>query len=165
MPYTGVSFFGDPSTDIAESRVTVEAAPAGENVAVKVEAQVIFVPVRSQAEAVPLTVTGAVAVRVGDGAAVVQVQKADAYQLAMLLNALTTQSPIPVACPYMAHADSVTFAVPGGSMVFGFTCNFGVAVNVNGVEQPVLVSSIPLAKKVDSLFSTASPGGATSPAP
>lgn len=73
MPYTGVSFFGDTSTDIPQSRVTVEAAAAGKYVAVKVESQVIFVPERSQAEAVPLTVTGAVAVRVGDGAAIVQV--------------------------------------------------------------------------------------------
>ncbi len=173
MPYTGVSFFGDTDTttdtdtdtDIAESRVTVEAAAAGEYVAVKVEAQVTFVPVRSQAEAVPLAVTGAVLVRVGDGAAVVKVQRADAYQLAMLLNALTTQAPIPVACPFMAHTDSVTFAVPGGSMVFDFTCNFGVAVSVNGVNQPGLVSSYPLTKKVDLLFSTASPGSATAPAP
>ncbi|HEY5455511.1 MAG TPA: hypothetical protein VIJ96_08570 [Acidothermaceae bacterium] len=83
----------------------------------------------------------------------------------MLLNALTTQSPIPVGCPFMAHTDSLTFAVPGGSMVFDFACNFGVAVSVNGVVQPVLVSSIPLAKKVDLLFSAAGPGSAAAPAP
>lgn len=160
LPFTGVSFFGDATADYAESRVTVSAAADGDLVAVKVEAQVIWVPVRSPAEAVPLTISGALAVRVGDGAAVVKVQSADARQLAMLLNALVTKSPIPTGCPRTTYSDTVTFATPSGPMVFDFTCDFGVAVSVNGVDQPELVSSISLAEKVNSLFNTV---GSSSP--
>ena len=153
LPFTGVSFFGDTSADYAESRVTVAAAADSDLVAVKVEAQVIWVPVRTPAEAVPLTVSRAVAVRVGEGAAAVKVDNADARQLALLLNALVTKSPIPTGCPRTTHTDTVTFAMPSGPMVFEFSCDFGVYVSVNGVNQPDLVSSISLAEKVDSLFS------------
>jgi hypothetical protein len=159
-----VSFEGQPTVDYDGPSVDVEAIPAGSGVAVRVDAQVVWLPVRTAAEFVPSTVTGATAVRTGATNATVQVSSTEARSLARLIDALATRAPGERHCPSISYTTAITFEGAGPSVFTVDGCG-GVTVTAAGVAQPTLADSENFGTEVDKLFGVAgSPAPASSPA-
>jgi hypothetical protein len=153
------SFSGNATADYDAPTASVEATMAGSVVAVRVDAQVIWRPIRTAAEFVPQTVAGAIAVRSGAISATVQVTATQVPTLARLLDALQTQTPGERHCPPITYTTAITFDV-SGPLVFTLNGCGGVTVTAAGVAQPTLTESDELATEVDALF-----GIIDSPAP
>jgi len=166
-------FTGTQTADHGPPLIDVEATADGSNVAVRINVGVIWRPVRTAAEHVPDSVTGATAVLISsDPATSVQLDQATARQFAATLNDLDTQLPAERSCP-PTPTTTLTFTTGGQKLVFEAGPCGSVVVTAGGVSQPTLAEyttagTSTLADTLNSLFgivtSPAPPVEATSPA-
>jgi hypothetical protein len=157
-----IGFDGQPTADYDTPSVTVEATAAGSAIAVRVDAQVVWRPVRTAAEFVPQTATGAIAVRSGASTSTVHITATQVPTIARMLDALDTQTPGERHCPNISYTTAITFDV-SGPLVFTLNGCGGVTVTAAGIAQPTLAESDQLGPEVDALFGVIdSPAPATS---
>ena len=158
-------FTGTQTAGYGPPIIDVEATADGSSVAVRVNVGVIWRPVRTAAEYVPDSVTGATAVLISsDAATSVQLDEATARQFAAILDALDTQLAAVPSCP-PTPTTTLTFTTGGRKLVFEAGPCGSVVVTAGGVSQPTLAEyttsgTSTLADKLNSLF-----GIVTSPAP
>jgi hypothetical protein len=159
-------FTGPQTAGYGPPIIDVEATAQGSSVAVRVNVGVIWRPVRTVAEQVPDTVTGATAALItSDPVRTVQLDDADARQLGALLNDLDAELPAEHSCPATSMDETITFNVGGQRLVFEVNNCGSVDVTANGVPQTALAEytsagDSPLTDKLNALF-----GIVTSPAP
>jgi hypothetical protein len=140
----GVTFAGQPTHDFGPPTVLMVATKFGSRVAVRVEVQLVWRPLRTAAEYVPAAVTSASRTSSCPlGAACVDplgvVGGNAARELANYFNSLDTQPPGDIyGCPETASPAIVTFDVPSGPLTFGVTTCGTVTVTASGVAQPAL---------------------------
>jgi hypothetical protein len=167
----GVSFSGLATHDYDVPTVSLEATTYGAGVALRVDATVTWRPLRTLAEQVPTSPSGATLIRteMGSGAPrIVNLDRAGARELARLVNELDTRAPIVRMCPSLSVTTSVTFDVTAGQLVFTeYGCG-DIGVTAAGVAQPALEADRELSGFFDRYFGTSpisSPPAAASPSP
>jgi len=131
----GIAFSRIATHDYAAPQVWVLATKLGTGVAVRVDAQIVWRPLRTAAEYAPVDANSARACYGGGDCPLSILGPSDARELATYFNSLDTQIPgnrngcNESATPATFTFDAVTFAVS--------TCG-GVTVTANGVAQPAL---------------------------
>jgi hypothetical protein len=140
----GVMFSRIATHDYAAPALWVLASKFGRGVAVRIDAQIVWRPLRTAAEYVPTDVTTATRTPSCPlGAACVDplavVDGNAARELADYFNSLDTQPPGDnYGCHETASPAIITFDVPSGPLTFDVPTCGGVTVTANGVAQPTL---------------------------
>jgi hypothetical protein len=133
----GVIFGSIATHDYAAPTVSVVATKFGGGVAVRVDAQLVWRPLRTAAEYAPIDASSARGCYGGGNCALSLIDRSNARELAAYFNSLDTALPgdrygcnagLPATFTFEAAAGPLTFAVS--------TC--GVTVTANGVAQPPL---------------------------
>jgi len=147
--------------------ITEAPDPAG-GVDIRADVEDIWRPVRTTAETVPASVTGATIVRKTNQfvsppptTTTLNIDAATARRVADMLNALSTEAGFMSAGPGPSTVMAVAFAGGDGPLVF--TTNdvqAVVSVTADGRDQPMLADATPVFRYLDSLF-----GVVDSPAP
>ncbi len=156
LMYTGAA--AGPVDQGPELLMTAVPDTSG-GVDIRVDVQDIWRPLRTAAETLPTSVTGATIVRTADQ--VTKTLNADAStarHIAELLNALPTEANAVTHGPQITTGMTVTFVVSGSSLVF--TTNEPrslIGVSANGVEQPLLGDADPVISYLDGLFGIVDP--------
>ncbi len=114
-PYTAeVDLYGAPTLAFQPPWLTVSVGLAGSLVGVRVDSQVIWLPVRTPAEFIPTTVQGATLVAAGYSQdatnKTLNLDATDARTLAATINALPTATDAAHGCPAISSEITVTFA-------------------------------------------------------
>jgi hypothetical protein len=157
------SFFGVPTAAYGAPALWITAATeGGGSVGVEAQVTVVWRPVRTAAEHVPDTVTGATAVYTPetDGSAgpstTIRLDEPTARKVAALLNSLDTNVVFGESCG-MAADTTITFVVHGRPLVFDAGWCGDATVTYGGAAQPTLSEydangSSALVTELDGLF-------------
>lgn len=135
----GITFGHIATHDYAAPTVSVVAAKFGAGVAVRVDAQLVWRPLRTAAEYAPTDASSARACYGGGDCALSLLDQSDARELAAYFNSLDTQIPGDRhgGCNETATPATFTFEAAAGPLTFAVsTC--GVTVTANDVAQPPL---------------------------
>ncbi len=150
LQYTGLA--PGPLDQGAELLITAAPDPAG-GVGVRADVQDIWRPVRTSAETVPISVTGATIVRETDQTKTLNLPAATAQHIATLLNALPTEAGFVSHGPGPSVTISLTFATNGGPLVFTAEEPLDVVtVSAGGADQPMFGDADALLTYLDGLF-------------
>ena len=166
----GVMFGRIATHDYAAPTVWVMATKFGTGVAVRVDAYLIWRPLRTVAEDAPVNATQATACYGGLDCPASVLGTQDARELAGFFNSLDTQIPTDnyggcESGPLLNGASHVTFEVSGGSVTFSPTCG-GVTVTANGVAQPTLdTTDVAMDPQLQHLLGLSNAPSGSSPAP
>jgi hypothetical protein len=135
----GITFTTIATHDYAAPTVSVVAAKFGAGVAVRVDALLVWRPLRTAAELAPVDASGATACYGGLDCPPSTLSRSDARELAAYLNSLETQIPEEgYECNDGTTPSTFTFEVPAGKVTFTTSACGGVTVTANGVAQPAL---------------------------
>jgi hypothetical protein len=173
-PMAYVNLYGTATLAFQAPWLTVSAIPDGGLIGVRVDAQVIWLPVRTAGEVIPTTVQSASLVVTGYGQAVtnktVTVDATWAQALAATINALPTASDAAHGCPAVSSETTVTFASTPKIVVTESGC--GTWLDAGGATQLPLADSGVLQDALNRLLGlprvnpqSAPPVVANSPAP
>jgi hypothetical protein len=136
----GVTFSALATHDYGKPAVDVVATKLGTGVAVRVDADLVWRPLRTAAEQVPVdapaSLCGFTTTICADG--FVAVDQATARELATFFNSLDTRPPGDEYCTDVTSFTEITFATAHGSLIFEPSSCAGVVVSVGGVRQPTL---------------------------
>jgi hypothetical protein len=166
----GIMFGRIATHDYAAPVLWVMATKVGTGVAVRVDAYLVWRPVRTVAEYAPVNATKATACYGGLDCPLSVLGTQDARELAAFFNSLDTQVPSQSsgACEsglLLNGASHITFDVPGGSVTFSPTCG-GVSVTANGVAQPTLdTTDVAMDPQLQHLLGLNNSPSGSSPAP
>jgi len=166
----GITFGHIATHDYAAPTVQVVAVKFGTGVAVRIDAQLVWRPLRTAAEYAPVNATKASACYGGLDCPLSVLGPQDSRELAAFFNSLDTQIPIESSgeCesgPLLNGASHITFEVSGGSVTFSPTCG-GVAVTANGVAQPTLdTTDVAMDPLLQHLLGLSNAPSGSSPAP
>ena len=146
---------GVDSTAFEAPWLLVAAEQEGGSVGVRVDAQVVWLPVRTAAESLPKTGARATLASTLWGATVsstsaVALGPAESNRLASMLNAMPTRSDATHGCPAVTWMATLTFATTPSTVVTVDWC--GVDVTVGGVDQPALADDGTLTNAVEQLL-------------
>jgi len=148
-----IVFEGVPTDAFEAPQLMVTTEQAGTLMGVRVDAQVVWLPVRTAAERVPTSVTGAELAYAGGAApTTIAIGPTDARRLASIVNALPTLSDAKHNCPAHTSGITLTFDTKPSTVVEVGICGGEAAVAVGGVEQPSLADSGALEGAVDALL-------------
>jgi hypothetical protein len=140
-PYSAdLMLVGESTPAFGQPWILVSATQDGALIGVRVDSQVVWLPVRTAAEFVPAAVPGATLVGTSYGQAVssktVTLDAAQAAALAAIINALPTASDAEHGCPAITHDATLTFASTPKIVVTESGC--GVALDAGeGVQLPL----------------------------
>jgi hypothetical protein len=112
-PMAYVNIYGEATLAFQAPWLTVTAVQDGELIGVRVDSQVIWLPVRTAAETIPTSVRGATVVESGVGPAPTKTVTLDATKaraLAAIVNALPTATDAEHGCPAISSQITATFA-------------------------------------------------------
>jgi hypothetical protein len=150
-PYTAeVDLYGEPTLAFQQPWLMVSVGLSGSLVGVRVDSQVVWLPVRTAAEFIPATVQGATLVATGDSQdatnKTLNLNATEARALAATINALPTATDALHGCPGISSAITVTFASTRKIVVTDSLCgvylDVGDGVNLQlsdpGILQPGL---------------------------
>jgi hypothetical protein len=150
-PYTAeVDLYGEPTPAFQQPWLMVSVGLSGSLVGVRVDSQVVWLPVRTPAEFIPATVQGATVVATGDSQdatnKTLNLNAKDARALAATINALPTATDAAHGCPGISSRITVTFASTRKFVVTDSLCGVyldaGDGVNLQlsdrGILQPDL---------------------------
>jgi hypothetical protein len=147
-----VVFEGVPTDAFEAPELMVSTEQAGNLMGVRVDAQVVWLPVRTAAEKLPAT--GVSATLQGSfppsSAPGIALGPAESSRLAGILNALPTRSDATHHCPAVTWMAALTFATTPSTVVSVDAC--GVGVTVGGVDQPALADDGTLTNAVEQLL-------------
>ncbi len=166
----GVLFGRIATHDYAAPEVWVFATTLGTGVAVRVDAYLVWRPLRTAAESAPVNATKATICSGGLDCPLGVLGTQDARELAAFFNSLDTQIPSESSgeCesgPLLNGATAITFEVSGGSVTFSPTCG-GVAVTANGATQPTLdTTDVAMDPQLQHLLGLSNAPSGSSPAP
>jgi hypothetical protein len=142
-PMAYVNLYGTATLAFQAPWITVSAIPDGGLIGVRVDAQVIWLPVRTAGEVIPTTVQSATLMLTGYGHAVtkktVTVDATWAQALAATVNALPTASDAAHGCPAVSSETTVTFASTPKIVVTESDC--GTWLDAGGATQLPLADS------------------------
>ena len=147
------TYEGAPTGAFEGPQLLVTTEQAGPVTGVRIDAQVVWLPVRTAAETVPTTGVSATLEDLLAGAsphAALTLGSADAKRLAAILNALPTASDGKHGCPALTWEATLTFATTPSTVVSVDSC--GVNVSVGGVDQPALADDGTLTTAVEKLL-------------
>jgi hypothetical protein len=175
-PYTAdVLLVGAATPAFEQPWLMVSAAQDGGLIGVRVDSQVVWLPVRTAAENIPATVSGATLVNQGTGPAAktVTLDATQARTLAAIINALPTASDAEHGCPPITSYATLTFASTPKIVVTDSACGVGLDPGDGGGVQLGLSDSGVLQDAVNRLLglppsspqNSAPPVVANSPAP
>ena len=130
-PYEAdVMLVGESTPAFEQPWLLVSVGLNGSLVAVRVDSQVVWLPVRTTAEIIPTTVAGATLVnqRSGPGPAAktVTLDATQARMLAAIINALPTASDAEHGCPPLTSYDTLTFASTPKMVITESACGVGL---------------------------------------
>lgn len=130
-PYAAnVMLVGAATSAFEQPWLMVSAAQAGAQIGVRVDSQVVWLPVRTAAEIIPTTVSGATLVNQGAGpgpaAKTVTVGATQARTLAAIINGLPTVSDAEHGCPAITSYDTLTFASTPKIVIIESVCGVGL---------------------------------------
>lgn len=134
-----VNLMGTQTFAFEAPELLISAAQDGAVIGVRVDAHVVWLPMRTTAELVPATVGSATLQKVSEDAspsAPLALGGPEARHLATILNALPTASDGERHCPPAAWQAMLTFATSPAIAVGIDFC--GIRVSVNDVSQPAL---------------------------
>jgi hypothetical protein len=166
----GVMFGRIATHDYAAPVVWVFATKFETGVAVRVDAYLVWRPLRTVAEYAPVNATKATACYGGLDCPLSVLGTGDARELAAFFNSLDTQIPSESSgeCesgPLLNGASHITFEVAGGSVTFSPTCG-GISVTANGVAQPTLdTTDVAMDPQLQHLLGLSNAPSGSSPAP
>lgn len=154
LSYTGGS--AGPLDQGADLLITEAPDPAG-GVDMRVDVQDIWRPVRTSAETVPTSVTGAtIALTIEQTTKTLSADAATAQHIAGLLNALPTVANFVTKGPAPTTWKTITFTVNALPVVFKSDDELNViSVTVGGQDQPLLADAAPVLTYLDGLFGVA----------
>jgi hypothetical protein len=140
-PMAYVNLYGTATLAFQAPWLTVSATQDGGLIGVRVDSQVIWLPVRTAAEFIPTTVQGATLVATGDSQdatnKTLNLSAKDARALAATINALPTATDAAHGCPGISSAITVTFASTRKIVVTDSLC--GVYLDAGeGTQLPLL---------------------------
>lgn len=146
------SYEGAPTGAFEVPQLLVTTEQAGGVTGVRIDAQVVWLPVRSAVETVPTT---GVSVTLRDlypppSAAGIALGQAESSRLAAILNGLPTASDAKGHCPAVSWQASLTFATTPPTAISIDVCFIGVSVG--GVDQPALADDGTLTSAVERLL-------------
>ena len=131
LPVTqGVMFTGLATHDYATPRVDVTAAKFGAGVAVRIDTQLVWRPLRTAAEQVPVDAPATLGGVALDHDAT--------REVATFFNSLDAEAPGDRYCSPQTGGSRVIYATAHGSLAFDSSSCGGVVVTANGVRQPTL---------------------------
>jgi len=150
-----VVFEGVPTDAFEAPQLMVTTEQAGNLMGVRVDAQVVWLPVRTAAETLPKTGASATLASTESGVTVsstsaIALGPAESNRLATILNAMPTRSDAKHGCPAVAWMATLTFATTPSTVVSVDAC--GVNVTVGGVDQPALADDGTLTNAVERLL-------------
>ena len=160
--------------DYADPQLMITVSQDTGRVAVRVDAQAVWRPTRSQAETLTVaTITAGSADNntLGGGGlskSSVALTTAQVRQLVGLLNGLDTAAPGDRFCPSTITTRTLTFDTATGAVAFDLTNCVNVIVTVGGARQPALEDSPALENWMNTLFGavgSAPPSAPSSNAP
>jgi hypothetical protein len=166
----GITFGSIATHDYAAPRVSVVAVPIGAKVGVRIDAYLIWRPLRTLAEYAPVNATSATACPGGLDCPKATLNTQDARELAAFFNSLDTVAPSDAygGCESGSSgsgATHITFDVSGGSVTFTPACG-GVNVTANGVAQPTLdLTDVAMDPQLQQLLGLNNAPSGSSPAP
>jgi hypothetical protein len=133
----GITFGAIATPDYAAPAVSVVATTFGTGVAVRVDAFLVWRPLRTAAEYAPIDASSARACYGGLDCPLSVLDRSDAREVAAYVNSLDTQIPGDRYGCNAALPATFTFETAGGPLTFAVsTC--GVTVTAKGVAQPAL---------------------------
>jgi hypothetical protein len=178
QPYAAnVLLVGEATPAFEQPWLMVSAAQAGAQIGVRIDSQVVWLPVRTAAEVIPPTVQSATLVDQGAGpgpaAKTVTLDAAQARTLAAIINALPTASDAEHGCPAITSYATLTFASTPKIVVTESACGVGLDPGDGAGVQLGLLDSGVLQDALNRLLglppsspqSSAPPVVASSPAP
>jgi hypothetical protein len=125
-----VMLVGDSTPAFDQPWLMVSAMQAGSLIGVRVDSQVVWLPVRTAAETIPTTVEGATLVNQGSGPGpatkTVALDATQARTLAAIINALPTASDAEHGCPPITSYDTLTFASTPKKVITESACGVGL---------------------------------------
>jgi hypothetical protein len=145
-PFTAeVDLYGAQTSAFEQPELMVSAAQAGPLLGVRISSQVVWLPVRTAAEIIPLTVQSATLVGGGFGpAATSTTAMLDAEQartLAAIVNALPTATDAHHGCPAITYSTTLTFASTPKIVVTQTACGVGLDAG-EGFQLPLSDSGV-----------------------
>jgi hypothetical protein len=135
----GITFGTIATHDYAAPTVSVVATKFGAGVAVRVDALLVWRPLRTVAEDAPVNASSVQACYGGLDCPPSVLNRSDARELAAYFNSLDTQIPeASFGCDQTASGTTFTFETPAGQLTFAVSTCGGVTATSNGVAQPAL---------------------------
>jgi hypothetical protein len=136
----GVTFSALATHDYGKPAVDVVATKIGTGVAVRIDADLVWRPLRTAAEQVPVDApaTECRFTTTICAAGLVVADQATARELATFFNSLDPRPPGDEYCPAVTSYTKIEFATTHGSLAFDPSSCAGVVVSAGGVRQPTL---------------------------
>jgi hypothetical protein len=166
----GIMFGRIATHDYAAPVLWVMATKLGTGVAVRIDAYLVWRPLRTVAEYAPVNATKATACYGGLDCPPAVLGSQDARELAAFFNSLDTQTPTDnyggcESGQLFNGASHITFDGSGRSVTFSPTCG-GITVTANGVAQPTLdTTDVAMDPELQHLLGLSNAPSGSSPAP